>query len=153
MAGDCFPHPDGQFHAWQNNFVTYAGADQDAPTRKEKTAGLRGARLWVKIRAPSPMQPSEPTFLVTDTRTPYVAEFVGLDANKVAQYMQHWENTSVQSGPSSEAASATIRTYRSMGKQSLPGAHGRFFGLASPSSCRVPPRQAWSSSRPKTSVY
>ena len=57
---------------------------------------------------PAPLDPSELTFLATDTRTPYVAAFDGADANKVAHYMLRWENTRGETGPWSETASATI---------------------------------------------
>ena len=83
-------------------------ADEATPTRKAKPAGVRGAQLWVKIGDPAPLDPSELTFLATDTRTPYVATFAGADANQVAHYMLRWENTRGEAGPWSETASATI---------------------------------------------
>ncbi|HUU96700.1 MAG TPA: hypothetical protein VM487_13255 [Phycisphaerae bacterium] len=43
-----------------------------------------------------------------NTRTPYVADSDGADANKVAHYMLRWENTRGETGPWSETASATI---------------------------------------------
>ena len=69
---------------------------------------MRGAQIWVKIGDPAPVDPSELTFLATDTRTPYVATFAGADANKVAHYMVRWESTRGEPGPWSETASATI---------------------------------------------
>ena len=57
--------------------------------------------------APAPVDPSELTFLATDTRMPYVATFAGADANKVAHYMLRWESTRGEPGPWSETASAT----------------------------------------------
>ncbi len=45
---------------------------------------MRGAQIWVKIGDPAPADPSELTFLATDTRTPYLAKFDGADAKKVA---------------------------------------------------------------------
>ena len=70
--------------------------------------GVRGAQIWVKIGDPPPSDPSELTFLATDTRAPYVADFAGADANKVAHYMLRWESTRGAVGPWSETASATI---------------------------------------------
>jgi len=87
---------------------TIGFADEATPTRKAKPAGVRGAQVWVKIGDPAPVDPSELTFLATDTRTPYVAAFDGADANKVAHYMLRWENTRGETGPWSETASATI---------------------------------------------
>ena len=83
-------------------------ADEATPTRTAKPDGVRGAQIWVKIGDPAPLDPSELTFLATDTRTPYVATFDGADANKVAHYMLRWENTRGETGPWSETASATI---------------------------------------------
>ena len=87
---------------------TISFADEATPTRKAKPAGVRGAQIWVKIGDPAPVDPSELTFLATDTRTPYVVDFDGADANKVAHYMLRWESTRGAPGPWSETASATI---------------------------------------------
>ncbi len=87
---------------------TIAFADEATPTRKAKPAGVRGAQIWVKIGDPAPLDPSELTFLATDTRTPYLAQFDGADANKVAHYMLRWDSTRGEPGPWSETASATI---------------------------------------------
>jgi hypothetical protein len=87
---------------------TIGFSDEATPTRKAKPAGVRGAQLWVKIGDPAPVDPSELTFLATDTRTPYLATFAGADANKVAHYMLRWESTRGETGPWSETASATI---------------------------------------------
>ena len=82
--------------------------DETTLTSKAKPAGVRGAQIWVKIGDPPPVDPNELTFLATDTRTPYVANFDGADANKVAHYMLRWESTRGETGPWSETASATI---------------------------------------------
>ncbi len=87
---------------------TISFADEATPTRRAKPAGVRGAQVWVKIGDPAPIDPSELTYLATDTRTPYVAAFAGADANKVAHYMLRWESTRGEPGPWSETASATI---------------------------------------------
>ncbi len=87
---------------------TIGFADEATPTRKAKPDGVRGAQIWVKIGDPAPVDPSELTFLATDTRTPYLAQFDGADANKVAHYMLRWESTRGEPGPWSETASATI---------------------------------------------
>ncbi|MCH8808045.1 MAG: hypothetical protein IH986_18415, partial [Planctomycetes bacterium] len=50
---------------------TISFADEATPTRRAKPAGVRGAQIWVKIGDPAPTDPSELTFLATDTRTPY----------------------------------------------------------------------------------
>lgn len=83
-------------------------ADATTPTRTAKPAGVRGAQIWVKIGDPPPVDPSELTYLATDTRTPYLATFTGADGGKTAHYMLRWENTRGEPGPWSETASATI---------------------------------------------
>ncbi len=87
---------------------TISFADEATPTRRAKPAGVRGAQIWVKVGDPAPVDPSELTFLATDTRTPYLATFDGADAKKVAHYMLRWESTRGEPGPWSETASATI---------------------------------------------
>ncbi|HDZ44663.1 MAG TPA: hypothetical protein ENH55_02050 [Aurantimonas coralicida] len=87
---------------------TIGFADEATPTSKAKPAGVRGAQIWVKVGDPAPLDPSELTFLATDTRTPYLAAFEGADANNVAHYMLRWESTRGETGPWSETASATI---------------------------------------------
>ena len=82
--------------------------DELTPTSRAKPDGVRGAQIWVKIGDPPPVDPDELTFLATDTRTPYVANFDGADGNKVAHYMLRWESTRGDVGPWSETASATI---------------------------------------------
>ncbi len=87
---------------------TIAFQDELTPTSRAKPAGVRGAQIWVKIGDPPPTDPNELTYLATDTRTPYVANFDGVDGNKVAHYMLRWESTRGDVGPLSETASATI---------------------------------------------
>ncbi len=87
---------------------TIAFGDELTPTSRAKPDGVRGAQIWVKIGDPAPSDPNELTYLATDTRTPYVADFAGADANKVAHYMLRWESTRGETGPWSETASATI---------------------------------------------
>ena len=87
---------------------TISFADELTPTSTAKPAGVRGAQIFVKVGDPPPADPSELTFLGTDTRTPYLAPYTGADANKVAHYMLRWESTRGDTGPWSETASATI---------------------------------------------
>ena len=87
---------------------TIAFQDELTPTSRAKPEGVRGAQIWVKIGDPPPTDPNELTYLATDTRTPYVTDFDGVDGNKVAHYMLRWESTRGDVGPWSETASATI---------------------------------------------
>ena len=71
--------------------------------------GLERRDSWgTSRRVTPPADPSERTFLAADTRTPYLAPYMGADANKVAHYMLRWESTRGETGPRSETASATI---------------------------------------------
>ena len=99
--------------------------DEATPTRRAKPAGVRGAQVWVKIGDPALADPSELTFLATDTRTPYLAKFDGADAKKVAHYMLRWESTRGETGPWSETASATIGAYTRPGPGALCGPDSR----------------------------
>ncbi len=83
-------------------------ADEATPTSKAKPPGVRGAQIWVKIGDPPPADPTECTYVATDTRTPYVLDFDGTQAKQNAHYMLRWENTRGETGPWSETASATI---------------------------------------------
>ncbi len=87
---------------------TIAFTDELTSASRAKPAGVRGAQVWVKIGNPAPTDPNELTYLATDTRTPYVTNFDGADANQVAHYMLRWESTRGETGPWSETASATI---------------------------------------------
>lgn len=83
-------------------------ADETTPNSKAKPDGVMGCEIWVKVGDPSPTDPGQLQFLGMDTRTPYVAEYGGEDANKVAHYMLRWVNTKGEQGPWSHTVSATI---------------------------------------------
>ena len=87
---------------------TIGFADEGTPTSKGKPFGVSAAELHVKIGDPPPIDASQTAFLATDTRTPYVADFDGGDANKTAHYMARWLSTRGEPGPWSETVSATI---------------------------------------------
>jgi hypothetical protein len=84
------------------NFV-----DETTPTSKAKPDGVTGCEIWIKI-GDAPSGPSQVTYLGTDTRTPYVAEFDETDAGKNAHYMLRWINNKGETGPWSQTVSATI---------------------------------------------
>ena len=54
------------------------------------------------------VDPGGLTFLATDSRTHYTADYPGTDANKVARYMLRLVNTRWDKGPWRETASATM---------------------------------------------
>lgn len=82
--------------------------DETTPNSKAKPEGVMGCEIWVKVGDPAPTDPGQLQFLGMDTRTPYVAEYTGEDANKVAHYMMRWVNTKGEQGPWSQTVSATI---------------------------------------------
>jgi hypothetical protein len=84
------------------NFV-----DETTPTSKGKPDGITGCEIWNKVGDP-PTGPSQLTYLGTDTRTPYIAEFKETDAGKTAYYMLRWVNSKGEPGPWSQTVSATI---------------------------------------------
>jgi hypothetical protein len=87
---------------------TISFVDELTPTSRAKPDGVAGCEIWMKIGDAPPADPSELRFLATDTRTPYVAEFDGVDAGKTAYYMLRWVNTRGDRGPWSQTVSGTI---------------------------------------------
>jgi hypothetical protein len=84
------------------NFV-----DETTPNGKGKPDGVTGCEIWNKV-GDAPAGPSQLTYLGTDTRTPYVAEYDESDAGKVAHYMLRWVNSKGETGPWSQTVNATI---------------------------------------------
>ncbi|MGF1453575.1 MAG: hypothetical protein ACFB21_16055 [Opitutales bacterium] len=71
--------------------------------------GVAGREVWVKVGSPAPADASELHFLGTDTRTPYLAEYHGEDANQIALDWLRWVNTRGEHGPRSECVEATVQ--------------------------------------------
>lgn len=86
---------------------TISFGDEETPGNRKKPEGASGCEVWVKLGT-APIDPSELTYLATDTRTPYTAVFDGADAGKVAHYMLRWVNSRGERGPWSQTVSATI---------------------------------------------
>jgi hypothetical protein len=84
------------------NFV-----DETTPNSKGKPEGVTGCEIWNKV-GDAPTGPSQLTYLGTDTRTPYVAEFDESQAGKAAHYMLRWVNSKGETGPWSQTVNATI---------------------------------------------
>lgn len=87
---------------------TLSFMDELTPTSRAKPSGIIGCELWNKIGGAPPVDPSEMTYLATDTRSPYVVEFDGADAGKTVYYMLRWVNSRGERGPWSQTVSATI---------------------------------------------
>jgi len=86
---------------------TISFGDEETPGTRKKPDGVTGCEIWFKLGTP-PSDPSELTYLATDTKTPYTAVFDGADAGKVAHYMLRWVNRRGERGPWSQTVSATI---------------------------------------------
>lgn len=87
---------------------TVAFVDELTPASRAKPDGVMGCEIWMKVDGPPPTDPSELKYLATDTRTPYVVDFDGAQAGKIAHYMLRWVSTRGEQGPWSQTVSATI---------------------------------------------
>lgn len=81
--------------------------DENTPNSRAKPDGVRGCQIWCKIGSPA-ADPSELSYLATDTASPYVVHFNGADAGKVVYYWLRWENTRGEVGPWSDVIMATV---------------------------------------------
>lgn len=87
---------------------TISFMDENTPNSRAKPGDVSGCEVWVKIGGTAPVDPSECTYLATDTRTPYTAVYDGADGGKTAFYMLRWVNSRGERGPWSQTAGATI---------------------------------------------
>jgi len=72
-----------------------------------KPFGVRGCQIWYKIGTPA-VDPSELSFMFTDTSSPHVHQFNGELAGQNVYYWLRWENTRGETGPWSDVVMATI---------------------------------------------
>ncbi len=99
--------PVGSVDTSQRLQHTISFVDSNTPTSRAKPDGVRGCQIWIKIGSPV-ADPSELTYVATDTKSPYIMQFDGADATKNAFYWLRWENTRGEVGPWSDAVMATI---------------------------------------------
>lgn len=83
-------------------------ADADSPDNKRRPRGTMGAEIWVKLDGPPPTDESQCSFLTLDSATPYLAEFDGGNAGKMAHYLMRWRMRDGSTGAWGETVSATI---------------------------------------------
>ncbi|MFN8139084.1 MAG: hypothetical protein U0R49_04730 [Fimbriimonadales bacterium] len=88
--------------------VIISFADEGTPTSRAKPTGVAGCELWSKIGGAPPTDLGECDFLALDTRTPYVAEFDGSQANQTVHIIGVWVSSRGDRGPLSETLSVTI---------------------------------------------
>lgn len=86
---------------------TISFGDEATPGSRKKPEGAMGCEVYMKL-GNAPADPSELTYLATDTATPYTAVYDGADAGKPAFYMLRWVNRRGEHGPWSQTVSATI---------------------------------------------
>lgn len=72
-----------------------------------KPDGVRGCQIWFKIGDPA-IDPSELSYVATDTASPYIYHFNGDVAGKNVYYWLRWENTRGETGPWSDVVMATV---------------------------------------------
>lgn len=82
--------------------------DEANSRSRAKPAGVHGCEIWMKLGGSAPVEASKLTYLTTDTRTPYIVTFDGIDAGKTVYYWLRWVNTRSEHGPWSSAISAMV---------------------------------------------
>ena len=87
---------------------TISWTEATTPDNKRRPRGAMGAEIFVKIDGAPPTDVSECTYLATDSATPYVAEYPGTDAGKMAHYMLRWRMRDGSTRAWGETVSATI---------------------------------------------
>lgn len=88
--------------------ITVAFADEGTPTSEAKPTGVIGCEVWVKVGGTPPTDLDDCSFLATDTRTPYTANFDGAQSNQTAHFIGVWVNSKAERGPLSQTVSATV---------------------------------------------
>jgi hypothetical protein len=87
---------------------TISWTEATTPDNKRRPRGAMGAKIYVKIDGPPPTDEKQCTFLTVDAATPYVAQYDGTDAGKMAHYMLRWRMRDGSTGAWGETVSATI---------------------------------------------
>lgn len=119
MAATALPHggekvppnattPIGAVDTSQRLRHTISWTESTTPDNKRRPRGSMGCEIYVKLDGPPPTDEKQCTFLTVDSKTPYVAEYDGPDAGKMAHYMLRWRMRDGSTGPWSETLSATI---------------------------------------------
>jgi len=67
-----------------------------------------GCEIWVKLDGPPPTDEKDCSFLTLDSAPPYLAEYDGAQAGKMAHYMMRWRMRDDSVGACGETVSATV---------------------------------------------
>ncbi len=100
--------PVGKANTSERLRHTISFTDEATPQSRAKPARVRGCQIWHKVGGDAPADPKELQYLATDTASPYIATYDGVDAGKPVYYWLRWENTVGECGPWSETVVATI---------------------------------------------
>ncbi|MFZ1701239.1 MAG: hypothetical protein WBO10_14850 [Pyrinomonadaceae bacterium] len=87
---------------------TISWTEATTPDNKRRPRGAMGAEIYVKLDGAPPIDEKECTFVTVDSATPYVAQYDGANAGKMAHYLMRWRMRDGSTGPWSETLSATI---------------------------------------------
>jgi len=97
--------PIGQVDTSRRLEHTISFTNEDGATAKP--FGVHGCQIWYKVGTPA-VDPSELSFMFTDTASPHVHQFNGELAGSNVYYWLRWENTRGETGPWSDVVMATI---------------------------------------------
>ena len=100
--------PAGSVNTSQRLRHTIEWTDASALDNKRKPRGVMGCEIWVKLDGAPPTDEKECTFLTLDAFTPYLAEYEGADAGKMAHYLIRWRMKDGSVSAWGETISATI---------------------------------------------
>lgn len=87
---------------------TLSWTDAASLDNRRKPRGVMGCEIWLKLDGPPPTDEKECTFLTLDAFTPYLAEYTGTDAGKMAHYLLRWRMRDGSVSAWGETISATI---------------------------------------------
>ena len=101
-------YPAGRIDTGERLRHTISWTDNATPGNKRKPIGAMGAEIWLKLDGPPPVDEKQCTFLTLDSKTPYLSEYSGTDAGKMAHYMMRWRMADNSVTAWGETLSATI---------------------------------------------
>ena len=87
---------------------TLSWTDAASLDNKKRPRGSIGCEIFVKLDGPPPVDEKECTYLALDSATPYLSEYPGTDAGKMAHYMLRWRMQDGSVSAWGETLSATI---------------------------------------------
>ena len=87
---------------------TISWTDSASPDNKRRPRGSIGCEIFNKLDGAPPVDEKECTYLALDSATPYLTEYPGTDAGKMAHYMLRWRMQDGSVSAWGETLSATI---------------------------------------------